>query len=327
MRRGGLPAVVLAMVAGAVAAGPARAAEPAEVHVYMQPMARALTFLVGVEKGFFARRGLKVDVHFTRSSKEQMEGLESGKAQIVYSAVDNAVAMVEVHKKDTIIVSGGDSGTNELIVQDYVKDFSDIRGHAIAVDQTNTAYALQAKKILLKHGVRPGEYTLNPVGNGRRRLNSLQTDKNNVAAILNLPFSLEAEAAGMKSLGRTTDLLGPYQAAAAFTSRAWANANANTLEQFLAGFVESLRWTVNRTNKAEAVAILMARFKLQKPVAERTYDLMIEPGFGFTPDAKFNMEGFRTVLALRAEIEGGKPAAPEKYLDLSYYDQAMKLVK
>ena len=317
----------LLLMIGLGAASPARAAEPPVVHVYMQPMARALAFLVGIDKGFFGRHGVKVEVHFTKSSKEQMQGLESGQAQIVYSAVDNAVALVEVHKKDAVIVSGGDSGTNELYVQDYVKDFADIRGHAIAVDQTNTAYALLAKKILLRHGLRPGDYTLNPVGNGRRRLNSLVTDKNNAGAILNLPFSLEAQAAGMKSLGRTTDLLGPYQAAAAFTSRSWAKANAQTLEQFLAGFVESLRWTVDKKNKAEAVAILMDKFKLQKAIAERTYDLMIEPGFGFTPDAKFNMEGFRTVLALRAEIEGGKPAEPDKYVDLSYYDHAMKLMK
>jgi ABC-type nitrate/sulfonate/bicarbonate transport system substrate-binding protein len=318
-----LPALFVTL---AVGAAPARAAEPAVVHVYMQPMARALPFLVGVEKGFFARRGLKVEVGFTKSSTEQMQKLVSGDAQIIYSAVDNAVALVEVHKKDAVIVSGGDSGTNEFYVQDYVKDFSDIRGHAIAVDQTNTAYALLAKKILLKHGLAPGDYTLNPVGNGRRRLQSLETDKNNAGAILNLPFTLQAKAAGMRSLGRTTDLLGPYQASAAFTSRAWARANANTLEQFLAGFVESLRWTVDKKNRAEAVAILMDKFKLQQPVAERTYDLMIEPGFGFTPDARFNMEGFRTVLALRAEIEGGKPAEPDRYLDLSYYDRAMKLV-
>lgn len=168
MKSAGLSVLVLTLAFGAVSAGTAKA-EPAVVHVYMQPMARALTFLVGVEKGFFGRRGLTVEVHFTKSSKEQMEGLASGNAQIVYSAVDNAVAMVEVHKKDVVIVSGGDSGTNELYVQNYVKDFSDIRGHAIAVDQTNTAYALQAKKILLKHGLKPGDYTLNPVGNGASR--------------------------------------------------------------------------------------------------------------------------------------------------------------
>jgi hypothetical protein len=50
----------------------------------------------------------------------------------------------------------------------------------------------------------------------------------------------------------------------------------------------------------------------------------MDPRFGFTPDAQFDMEGFRNVLALRAEIEGGQPAAPERYIDLGYYERAMK---
>jgi len=41
------------------------------------------------------------------------------------------------------------------------------------------------------------------------------------------------------------------------------------------------------------------------------------------------MQGFRNVLALRAEIEGswgGKPPAPERYVDLSYYENALKKI-
>jgi hypothetical protein len=53
---------------------------------------------------------------------------------------------------------------------------------------------------------------------------------------------------------------------------------------------------------------------------------MAEPGFGFAPDAKFDLTGFANVLALRAEVEGGTPADPARYIDLSYYDRAMQLV-
>ena len=48
---------------------------------------------------------------------------------------------------------------------------------------------------------------------------------------------------------------------------------------------------------------------------------------GFATDGRFDLEGFRNVLNLRAEMLGtwgGKPPAPEKYLDLSYYDRALK---
>src|SRR5580704_14577125 len=135
---------------------PAYAADPVLLHVNTFPTARSLPFYVAVDRGFFARRGLKVELEFTESSERQRQGLAGGTVDVVHSAVDNAVAMTDVAKVDIAIVSGGDSGTNEFYVQDAIKDFSDIRGKAIVVDATNTAYALQAKKILGQHGLRDG---------------------------------------------------------------------------------------------------------------------------------------------------------------------------
>jgi ABC-type nitrate/sulfonate/bicarbonate transport system substrate-binding protein len=304
------------------------AAEPTLLHVNTFPTARSLPFYAGVEHGLFAKHGLNVALEFTESSERQRAGLADGSVDIVHAAVDNAVAMIDVAKLDIVIVSGGDSGTNEFYVQDTVKNFADIRGHAIVVDATNTAYALQAKKILAQHGLKDGaDYTLNPVGNGVHRLQALLTDKNNAGAILNLPFSLQAAAKGLRSLGRTTDMLGPYQAGGAFVRRDWARANSATLEQYLAAFVESLRWSLDPKNRTAAVAILVDKLKLPQDMAEKSLDLMAEPGFGFTRDAAFNLTAFKNVLALRAETEGGQPADPQHYIDLSYYDRAMKLVQ
>jgi ABC-type nitrate/sulfonate/bicarbonate transport system substrate-binding protein len=306
---------------------PAYAADPVLLHVNTFPTARSLPFYVGVDRGFFAKRGLKVELQFTESSERQREGLADGTVDIVHSAVDNAVAMIDVAKVDIVIVSGGDSGTNEFYVQDAIKDFSDIRGKAIVVDATNTAYALQAKKILGQHGLRDGtDYTLNPAGNGPRRLAALLDDKNNAGAILNLPYSLQAAAKGLRSLGRTTDILGPYQAGGAFVRRGWASDHAEVLENYLAAFIEALRWSLDPQNHAAAVAILVDKLKLPPDMADKSLALMAEPGFGFARDAAFDMAGFKNVLALRAEVEGGTPADPQRYIDLSYYNRAMKLV-
>ena len=239
-------------------AGFARAAEPTVLHVNTFPTARSLPFYVGVDRGLFLKRGLKVALEFTESSQRQRQGLADGSVDVVHSAVDNAVVMIDVAKDDVVIVSGGDSGTNEFYVQAYVRDFADIRGKTIVVDATNTAYALQAKKILGQHGLRAGaDYTLDPAGNGQRRLKALFDDPNNAGAILNLPYSLEAAAKGLRSLGRTTDLLGPYQAGGAFVRRAWARDHADALTNYLAAFVEALRWSLDANNRSAAVAILV----------------------------------------------------------------------
>ena len=252
-----------------------------------------------------------------------------GTVDIVHSAVDNAVAMIDVAKVNAVIVSGGDSGTNEFYVQDTIKHFADLRGHAIVVDATNTAYALQAKKILLKHGLKEGEdYTLNAVGNGSRRLSAMLIDKNNAGAILNLPYSLQASTDGMKSLGRTTDMLGPYQAGGAFVQRAWARDNAATLEHYLAAFVEALRWSLDPANRAAAVAVLVDKLKLPQDLAEKEPRPHGRAGLWFCgATRRSTLPGFKNVLALRAEVEGGTPDDPQHYIDLSYYDRAMKLVK
>src|SRR4029079_15913904 len=301
------------------------AADETLVRINTFPTARSLPFYAGIEKGFFARHGIKLEFEFTENSKNQREGLASGKFEVVQAAVDNALAMIEVAKIDVVIVSGGDSGTNEFIVNKGIENFDGVRGKKFVVDAPNTADALQGIRILAKHGLKVGsDYQLNPVGNGTHRLKAMMDGGDNAAAIMNLPFSAQTIEAGMKSLGRTTDILGPYQAGGAFVLRSWAKANGRTLENYLAGYIESLRWVMDKNTRDEAIAMLMDKRKLTRSLATRSYDLMIEPGFGFNPDAKLSAEGFDNVLKLRQEVEGGPMPNPAKYLDLSYYERAMK---
>lgn len=320
--------LTILLAAGIGLAAPATAAETA-VRVDTFPNAKALPLQVGVEKGIFARHGLKVDLAFTRNSRDLRDGLASGKFDVVHAAVDNALDMIDVAKKDVVIVTGGDSGTNEFMVQGDIKSFADMRGRILVVDAPNTAYALQAKKILLTAGLKDGDYTVKPVGNGGLRLKAMLASKDNAAGILNLPFTVQGEQKGLKSLGRTTDLLGPYQAAGAFVMRPWAKANAATLDRYIAAYIECMRWVYDPAHHDEAVAMLIEKLKLAKPMAETTYKQLIEPSFGLAPEAKFNLAGFKSVLALRAEIEakpGSKPADPARYIDLSYYDRARAML-
>src|SRR5204862_513911 len=169
--------------------------------------ARALPLHAGIAKGIFAMHGLALQLSFTENSTRQREGLGASEFDLVHSAVDNAVAMVETAKNDVLIVTGGDSGMNELFVEAYVG---------------------------------------------------------------------------------------------------------------------SLGWVSRPENRAECTALLMDKLKVSREVAERTYRLLVDPARGFTPDAQFDMEGFRNLLALRAEHEGGADAPQaEKYLDLSYYRRAI----
>jgi ABC-type nitrate/sulfonate/bicarbonate transport system substrate-binding protein len=304
-----------------------RADEPTLLRVNTFPNAKALPLHAGIANGMFEKRGLTIELHLTENSRSQRDGLAAGRSDLVHSAVDNAIAMVDVAKQDVVIVTGGDSGMNEFFVQPDVKSFADLRGRTIVVDAPDTAYALQAKKILLMHGLKEGaDYTIKPVGAGIFRFKAMAQSKENAAAILNLPFTVQAEQIGMKSLGRTTDMLGPYQAAGAFLMRERARGQAAMLERYIAAYIESVRWVRDPSHRAESVALLEEKLTISRKEAERTYQLLMDPDFGFTPDARFDLEGFKNVLAMRAEIAGTGPSAAERYLDLGYYERARKLV-
>jgi ABC-type nitrate/sulfonate/bicarbonate transport system substrate-binding protein len=325
--RSGLRMGCIAVACATLAASAGRADEPTVLRVNAFPQAKTLPLHAGIAKGIFEKRGFKVELHLTDNSRNQRDGLAAGKFEVVHSAVDNALAMIDVAKHDVVIVTGGDSGMNEFFVQPDVKSFTDMRGRTLVVDAPDTAYALQAKKILAMHGLKDGDdYTVKPVGAGVYRFKAMVESKDNAAAILNLPFTVQAEALGMKSLGRTIDLLGPYQAGGVFLMRAWAREHAATLERYIAAYIEALRWVRDPANRTDNIALLMEKLKIPGKEAERTYTLLMDPDFGFTPDAKFDLTGFKNVLALRAEIEGGSPAAPERYIDLGYYERALPRV-
>jgi hypothetical protein len=69
---------------------------------------------------------------------------------------------------------------------------------------------------------------------------------------------------------------------------------------------------------------------LAPEVAAESYEsLMTRPG-GFAKNAAFDLDGFKNVLKLRAEVEGswgGNPPSPEKYYDSSYYNAAISKLK
>lgn len=320
------------LLAGALTlGGTVGAQEPMVVRVNTFSTASYVAVFMGVPKGIFAKYGLKVEHQITPNSQQQRDGLAKGAFEIAHAAVDNAVAMVELAKEDVIIVTGGDGSMNEFMVRPEIKSFADIHGKIVVVDAPNTAYALVAKKILKNAGLLEGrDYTVRPIGGTASRIVAMVESAENVAGMLNPPFNFEAKDRGLRSLGSQAELLGPYQAGGAFVMRNWARANGAVLERYLAAHVEATRWVMAPENRAEVIAFLGARFKQDPRVAAQTYDALMNPRAGLAPDAKFNMDGFKAVLALRAEMQGqwgGKAPEPERYFDLSYYERALKQVK
>jgi len=303
---------------------------PADAQTHLTTMVfqgvQNLPLFAAQEKGFFAKRGLDVDQRIAPSSQELRDGLAQGRYQIVHTSVDNAVAMAEQAKVDIVVVCGGDNGWNDLFVQPEIKSYADLRGKTVVVDAPDTAFAFQLYQMLKLNGVPKSEITVKPVGATRFRLQAITTDKSVAASILNLPFSLQAEQAGIKKLATATDVIGPYLSTTGFTLRSWARDNDETLVRYLQAYIEGLRWVLDPANKAETIELLAKGLNISPEMASRSYAVAVDPKNGFMKDAAIDLAGFKNVLKLRAELHGdwgGKPPEPEQYLDLSHYQRAL----
>jgi ABC-type nitrate/sulfonate/bicarbonate transport system substrate-binding protein len=320
------------LVAGFFCTSSAEAQAPSAQKIkVLTLLGRPLPLAVADKQGLFAKYGIEVETENLPNSDVLRANLAAGKGDLAYLAVDNAVAMVELTHQDVVIVMGGEGSQNELMVQPEIKSFKDLRGKTLIVDAPNTAYALQMKKILLLSGMRvEKDYELKAFGATPARLAAMREHKEFAGSMLGPPSSIVAKHQGFVSLGSVQELIGPYQAAGYFAKRQWAQEHRGAIANYLAAIIEAQRWLMDPGNKQQVIELMVKESHLAPDVAAETYEVsMTKPG-GFARDARFDLQGFKNVLNLRAEIEGswgGHPPPPEKYYDASYYDAALAKLK
>jgi ABC-type nitrate/sulfonate/bicarbonate transport system substrate-binding protein len=284
-----------------------------------------LPLFIAQSQGFFAKRGLAIEILNTPNSDVLRNGLAAGNHQLVVAGVDNAVAMRE-DGHDIGILIGGDSAFNALYAKPDLRSWADLRGKTLIVDSPRTAYAIAGYKMLEMNGLPRGSYEVRPTGGTFARYELMFNDPTAHASMLNPPFSLQAEDRGLTRLGSITEVLGPYLGNAGWAMRDWSRQNPDIVTRYLAAYVEAIRFMLAPANAQTTTSILAERLRLSPALAARNLALLTAPQTGAAVDGRFDMEGFRNVLRIRAEMLGtwgGTPPAPDRYLDLGHWERAV----
>jgi ABC-type nitrate/sulfonate/bicarbonate transport system substrate-binding protein len=284
------------------------------------------------QQDYFATNGVEVHLTPTPGSEYQLKSLIEGKFDLAMTAIDNVIAYDEGQgeasvsvKPNLIAVMGGDNGFLRLVTVPEVTSYAALRGKILTVDARTTGYAFVLEKMLQLGGLREGEYELVKVGGVLARFDDLM-QHNHAGTLLLSPFEVSAEAKGFHVLGSAIDVFGGhYQGLVAATRREWAEEHASELVGYIRGYIAGLGWLYDPRNKDAAIALLREHLPQTSPeLAAKSYDILLDPKQGFSRRAAIDLEGVRTVLALRSQY--GEPKKllddPMKYLDLSYYNRA-----
>jgi ABC-type nitrate/sulfonate/bicarbonate transport system substrate-binding protein len=267
--------------------------------------------------GLFAREGVNVDATVTGSSTQQLAMLIAGEYDIGLQQSDHVVRGVERGADLFIVMAQALAPELTLVAAPGIQSFAGLKGREIAVDGARTGYALLLRKLLADQGLADGDYTFREIGGSRERFDSLKSGAT-VASLLNPPFDRNLLAAGFASLGTTGEYFPTYPGSIAAARRSWAARNEPALLAYIRAFDAAYAWLKDTRNKEDAIRMLPVGLNIDRATASRAYDqIAAQPLPHITPD------GLRQVIAIVWASEGlsGAPAAPEKYMDLSYLNK------
>src|SRR4051794_39928007 len=128
-------------------------------------------------RGFFAAEGLDGELNVTPNSTGQMQGLGNGAHEGASPPADNVLGWSgRAGGPEISAVLQTNAGVFlPMYARAEIRDWSDLKGKALAVDAVDTAFALVLRRILLAHDLDMdrGDYTLVALGSTAARLESM----------------------------------------------------------------------------------------------------------------------------------------------------------
>jgi ABC-type nitrate/sulfonate/bicarbonate transport system substrate-binding protein len=291
-----------------------------------------LTLYAGIEKGFFAAHGVAPEIETTPSSMYQMQKLVNGDFHIACGAVDNFIAYQENcgeapldREANLCVLMGATQIDVSFVVRPEYETYESLKGSKLALDALATGFAFVLYRMLDNAGLTADDYEMVSVGATPNRWEAVQKGEY-AGTLLIEPFTGMARGAGYRVLESSLDTFENYPGQMFGADRDWAAANRETVIGFMRGYLDALDWTLDPANREEAGAMLAARMPQMKPQAiAPSMEKLVSPRTGLVPNATVDLKGLETVLELRSQYAPQKLQLTDvqKYLDLSYYDEAI----
>jgi NitT/TauT family transport system substrate-binding protein len=234
---------------------------------------------IGIEKGFFDAAGIKVEPIFAQSSTAIAQQVAVGSVNVtVGSGLIDPIRAIEKGAPIAIWRIDMQAPPYALLAKPGIKSIKELTGKTIIIGGAKDITRIFVERMLVPNGVQPAEVDYVFAGATSARLSALQSGAVD-AAILTSPHNFYAESSGFTNLGWTIEYAKELPFSGGAVNRAWASANKQTLDKFLAAYTKSVRWFQDAANRAEAVKIMVDVSKLNQADVEKSYDFLQQRNF------------------------------------------------
>lgn len=233
---------------------------PTTVKVGVLPISALAPLYLGIEKGFFADGGLRVEPHVAQAGSALVPSVVSGEAQFAFG---NVVSLLIASGKGLpvkIVAQGSQAGPGassrfEAVItskRSGIRRPADLAGKTVAVNALNNVGGLMISGALQKLGVDAGRirYTEIPFPEVNAALDAGRVD----AAYQTEPFLTQARRDGHRVVLEQYPTLAPkVPIAAYFTSERYMKESPEVVQRFRAAMNRSLQYAAAHEREARAI--------------------------------------------------------------------------
>lgn len=262
----------LILSAAAFGAGSLQAAEALSVATVGKGSAMQWPVFIGISKGFFAEKGIKLDMVAAPSSAAVQQWLASGSVMIGTGGLADPIRAIDKGAQVSLLRIETQVAPYGLMAKPGINTMAALRGKTIFLGGAKDITRIYFERMTSTQGLKRGDYDLLYAGATAARFAALQSGAVD-AAMLAPPFNFRAENAKFNNLGYSADYVKDIPFTGFAVNRDWGHKNKPLLENFLAAMTRSVDWFLTDSNREEAIDIMTKASSSDRRDVAQTYDL------------------------------------------------------
>jgi ABC-type nitrate/sulfonate/bicarbonate transport system substrate-binding protein len=288
--------------------------------IYGQVQRSAMNWpiFVAEQLGFFREQGLTAEARIYTSPLEPVTALISGSLDLLNVIPDVALREIVKGAPLAVVANTNSRAQYRLMAHPEIRDYADLKGKRIGVNDGRSAEGLILKRLLRLKGLKADSYELAATGAPQERCKRLREGAV-AATMVTQPFNFLLEDEGFANLATSAEVVPDYPFTVCVVRREETFNEA--VLSFLRTVSRSWRWLSDHRNRERAIPTMTQWTGASEKPAQATYDLYLnspEP-----PSLAPTEEGVATVLELLAESGAiSLPLPPAtKFIDGRYFEK------
>jgi len=322
---------VIAMATMIAVPSPAVGQPQATVRVVHVPVLIFAPLYVAMERGYFAKQGIEIELVTTPGGVSSFAVLAGGRAEVVVGGLGAALFNAAARDLDFKVVGPVHMErppvSTPLVISKKawdsgeIRSVRDLRGKRVSTNVLGSATEYWVQSALLKGGLTIDDVQL--VAVNFPEVPAALANGAIAAGLLGEPLATLAEDQG-QIVRLSEDFVNGVQVTALYYSGEFMRAQPKLAVGFMVAWLQASRDLFNDGYKRDDVAAIVERYtRVPAPVVKRA-----RPPF-HEPNGQMNFNDFKRLQEFfkrRGQLTYEKPLEPKQYIDTSYVRAALRIL-